>query len=137
MGFPTKFVWGAAAASYQVEGAARKDGMGPSVWDMMCRWSGKVADGNTGDVSCDHYHRYREDSALMGKLGLHAYRRAIEDGVKAAGYFHWSIMDNFEWAFGYKRRFGLVYVDFASGKRIPKDSAAWYRDVIVSNGATL
>ena len=68
---------------------------------------------------------------------LLAYRRAIEDGTKALAYFHWSIMDNFEWAFGYKRRFGMVYVDFKSGKRIPKDSAYWYRDVIASNGAVL
>jgi beta-glucosidase len=60
-----------------------------------------------------------------------------EDGVPTLGYFHWSIMDNFEWAFGYKRRFGLVYVDFASGRRIEKDSARWYREVIASNGATL
>lgn len=77
MSFPKGFVWGAAAASYQVEGAAREDGKGLSVWDMMCRWSGKVADGNTGDVSCDHYHRYREDAVLMGELGLHAYRLSI------------------------------------------------------------
>ena len=74
MGFPKGFVWGAAAASYQVEGAAREDGKGSSVWDMMCRWSGKVADGNTGDVACDHYHRYREDAAMMRNLGIHAYR---------------------------------------------------------------
>lgn len=77
MAFPKGFVWGAAAASYQVEGAAREDGKGLSVWDMMCRWPGKVADGNTGDVSCDHYHRYREDAALMGSLGIRAYRLSI------------------------------------------------------------
>jgi beta-glucosidase len=64
--------------------------------------------------------------------------RATTEGVPIEGYFHWSIMDNFEWAEGYKQRFGLVFVDYANGgRRIPKDSAAWYREVIRSNGATL
>ena len=53
------------------------------------------------------------------------------------GYFHWSIMDNFEWAEGYKQRFGMIYVDFATQQRVLKDSAYWYRDVIASNGANL
>ena len=68
---------------------------------------------------------------------LGAYGRAIEDGVPGKGYFQWSIMDNFEWAWGYKRRFGMVYVDYASQERILKDSAHWYREVITSNGANL
>lgn len=53
------------------------------------------------------------------------------------GYFHWSLTDNFEWAEGYSQRFGLAYVDYATGRRIPKDSAAWYREVIRANGASL
>jgi len=57
--------------------------------------------------------------------------------VDVRGYFHWSIMDNFEWAEGYKRRFGMIYVDFATQQRVLKDSAYWYRDVIASNGANL
>jgi beta-glucosidase len=68
---------------------------------------------------------------------LLALRRAIDDGVPVGGYFHWSIMDNFEWAEGYSQRFGLVYIDFRTQQRILKDSAYWYRDVIASNGATL
>lgn len=63
--------------------------------------------------------------------------KAIQDGVDIRGYFHWSIMDNFEWAEGYKERFGLVHVDFKTQKRTPKDSAYWYREVIRSNGMSL
>jgi beta-glucosidase len=68
---------------------------------------------------------------------LAAIRLAIHDGVDVAGYFHWSIMDNFEWAEGYCMRFGLIYVDFNTQQRILKDSALWYRDVIASGGANL
>jgi beta-glucosidase len=68
---------------------------------------------------------------------LMALRRACADGVDVRGYFHWSLMDNFEWAVGYRERFGLVYVDYPSQKRILKDSAHWYRTVIESNGAVL
>ena len=53
------------------------------------------------------------------------------------GYFHWSLLDNFEWAHGYRERFGMVYVDYATQKRTLKDSALWYREVIASNGASL
>lgn len=74
MGYPSNFVWGAAAAAYQIEGAAREDGRGESVWDMFCRKDGAVFSGHSGDVACDHYHRWREDIALMQELGLRAYR---------------------------------------------------------------
>ncbi len=75
--FPSSFVWGAAAASYQIEGATDADGKGPLVWDIFCRQPGKIWQGNTGDVACDHYHRYREDVRLMKELGLQAYRFSI------------------------------------------------------------
>lgn len=68
---------------------------------------------------------------------LLALSRAIRDGADVRGYFHWSILDNFEWQSGYKERFGLVHVDFGTQRRTPKDSAWWYRDVIASNGASL
>lgn len=68
---------------------------------------------------------------------LRALHRAIEDGVDVRGYFHWSFLDNFEWAEGYRKRFGLVHVDYATQKRTIKDSGMWYRDVVDSNGATL
>jgi len=71
------------------------------------------------------------------KRYLRQLHRAIKEGVPVAGYFHWSIMDNFEWAQGYKERFGLIYVDYVSQKRILKDSALWYKDVISSKGAAL
>jgi len=77
MSFPKDFVWGTAAASYQIEGAANEDGKGPSVWDMLCRKPGAVWDDNTGDIACDHYHRYAEDVAILKKFGVKAYRLSV------------------------------------------------------------
>ena len=65
---------------------------------------------------------------------LKAAHRAIQNGVPLAGYFAWSLMDNFEWAKGYLQRFGLVWVDYDTLERTPKDSALWFRDVIERNG---
>jgi beta-glucosidase len=75
--FPRGFVWGAAAASYQVEGAAAEDGKGPSIWDMFTRKPGAIWKDQHADVSCDHYHRYKEDVALMKAMGLQAYRLSV------------------------------------------------------------
>jgi beta-glucosidase len=75
--FPKDFVWGAATSAYQIEGAFDADGRGESIWDRFCRTPGKVEDGATGDVACDHFHRWREDVALMKDLGLQAYRFSI------------------------------------------------------------
>ncbi len=75
--FPADFLWGAATSSYQIEGATREDGRGESIWDRFSHTPGKVANGDTGDVACDHYHRYRQDVALMQRLGLRAYRFSI------------------------------------------------------------
>ena len=75
--FPPGFVWGAATAAYQVEGAVGEDGRGPSIWDTFSHTPGKVENGETGAVACDHYHRYPEDIALMRELGLGAYRFSI------------------------------------------------------------
>ena len=77
MMFPKDFTWGVAAASYQVEGAANDDGRGPSVWDMLCRKGGTIWNNQSGDAACDHYHRYKEDVALMKSLGIMAYRLSI------------------------------------------------------------
>ena len=75
--FPKGFVWGAATSAYQIEGAFDAEGRGESIWDRFCRTPGKVEDGATGDVACDHFHRWREDVALMKDLGLQAYRFSI------------------------------------------------------------
>jgi beta-glucosidase len=87
--FPADFTWGFAASAYQIEGAAAEDGRGPSIWDTFARRPGTIADGSTGDVACDHYHRYRDDARLMADLGARAYRfsvswpRVIPGGVGA------------------------------------------------------
>src|SRR3974390_2349745 len=71
------FIWGVSTSSYQIEGAVNEDGRGPSIWDSYCRQVGRIAHGDTGDVACDHYHRYREDVGLMRELGVDAYRFSV------------------------------------------------------------
>lgn len=75
--FPSNFYWGAATAAYQIEGAASEDGRKPSVWDTFSRIPGHVKNGDTGDVACDHYHRFAEDVKLMAELGIKHYRFSI------------------------------------------------------------
>jgi beta-galactosidase len=75
--FPRNFTWGVAAAAPQIEGAAFTDGKGESVWDRFARIPGKIANGDTLDVACDHYHRYKQDFALMRKLGVKNYRLSL------------------------------------------------------------
>ncbi|HWF41932.1 MAG TPA: GH1 family beta-glucosidase [Acidothermaceae bacterium] len=87
LAFPERFVWGTATAAYQIEGAATEGGRTPSIWDTFSHTPGKVFEGDTGDVAADHYHRYRDDVALMASLGVNAYRfsvswsRVIPSGV--------------------------------------------------------
>ncbi len=140
--FPPSFVWGAAAASYQIEGAATEDGKGPSIWDMLCRKPGAIWEGHSGDVACDHYHRYPEDVALMRKIGLQAYRfsiswpRVLPDGVgkvNPAGLgFYDRLVDSlleagvapyatlFHWDF--------PYALYCRGGWLNRDSADWFAD---------
>jgi beta-glucosidase len=75
--FPPVFAWGAATAAYQVEGGADADGRTPSIWDTFSHTPGRTLNGETGDVACDHYHRWRDDLDLMAELGLRAYRFSI------------------------------------------------------------
>jgi beta-glucosidase len=77
LSFPEGFVWGAATASYQIEGAAAEDGRTPSIWDTFSHTPGKVLAGDTGDVATDHYHRYAADVDLMAELGLKSYRFSV------------------------------------------------------------
>jgi len=80
------FLWGTATASYQIEGAFSEDGRAPSIWDVFSHTPGKIERSETGDVACDHYHRYKEEIARMRELGVQAYRfsiswsRVIPDG---------------------------------------------------------
>jgi beta-glucosidase len=96
-----------------------ENGLGSMDWVSV---DGAVHD--TGRI--DFMHRY-----------LAEFKRAGADGVPIAGYFHWSVLDNYEWAEGYRKRFGMIYVDYVTQQRILKDSALWYRGVIASNGAAL
>ncbi|MAO81940.1 MAG: beta-glucosidase [Nocardioides sp.] len=75
--FPPEFVFGAATAAYQIEGATQEDGRGPSIWDTFSRTPGKVLAGDTGDVACDHYHRWESDLDLLADMGVDAYRFSI------------------------------------------------------------
>jgi beta-glucosidase len=75
--FPQGFLWGSATAAYQIEGAVAEGGRTPSIWDTFSHTPGRVATGETGDVAVDHYHRFREDVALMARLGLTSYRFSV------------------------------------------------------------
>ncbi len=142
MNFPKDFVWGAATASYQIEGAAYEDGKGLSVWDMMSRHPGKINLGDTGDVACDHYHRYPDDVALMSEIGLQAYRlsiswpRVLPEGVGSVNEkgldFYSRLVDSlleknitpwvtlFHWDFPYSL--------YCRGGWLNRESADWFAD---------
>lgn len=78
MGFAKDFVWGAATSSYQIEETGRDSGKGQNIWDVFTKEPGRVYEGHTGDIACDHYHRFREDVAYMKELGLKGYRFSID-----------------------------------------------------------
>ncbi|MEV0401177.1 GH1 family beta-glucosidase [Actinoallomurus sp. NPDC050550] len=123
----SEFLWGAATASYQIEGAAREDGRVPSIWDTYSHTPGRVLNGDTGDVAADHYHRWPEDVEIMRELGLGAYRFSIawprihdqrgidfysrlvdaliERGIKpVATLYHWDLPQELEDAGGWTAR---------------------------------
>ncbi len=140
--WPKDFLWGVSTAAFQVEGAGRVDGRGQSIWDFRCTQPGKVADAGSGEVACDHYHRYEEDVALIRSLGVDAYRfsiawprvlpqgrgrvneagldfyerlvdRLLENGVQPwACLYHWDLPQALENLGGWTAR----------------DSAGWYAD---------
>lgn len=144
MSFPKGFVWGAAAASYQIEGGAEQDGKGLSVWDMMCRQPGKIWSGHDGNIACDHYHRYSEDVAIMGEIGLMAYRlsiswsRVIPDGVgkvNQAGLAFYDRLIDCLWERGIQPWVTLFHWDYpyslyCRGGWLNRDSADWFAEYV-------
>lgn len=78
MAFREDFVWGVATSAYQIEGATNEDGKGMHIWDVFTKEQGRVYEGHTGDIACDHYHRFREDVQIMKKMGVQAYRFSID-----------------------------------------------------------
>lgn len=74
---PSHFVWGLGTASYQIEGAVAEDGRAPSIWDTFCQKPGRIADGSSGEIACDAYHKTAEDIALLRSYGAKAYRFSI------------------------------------------------------------
>ncbi len=140
--FPSRFSWGAAAASYQIEGSRLEDGKGMSVWDMYCQKPGAVFEDHSGEVACDHYHRYREDVALMKKLGIGAYRlslswpRILPSGtgeVNEAGLDFYDRLIDELLAAGVKPWVTLFHWDyplalFHRGGWLNRDSADWFAD---------
>src|SRR5262245_9556938 len=75
--FPERFVWGTATSSYQIEGGWLEGGKGLSIWDVFAHTPGKIAGGDTGDIACDHWRRFRYDVALMAGMGMRAYRFSL------------------------------------------------------------
>lgn len=89
--FPPDFVWGVATSAYQIEGAVHEDGRGKSIWDTFSHTPGNTLNGDTGDVACDHYHRWPEDLALIADLGVDAYRFSVAwPRVQPAGHGAWN-----------------------------------------------
>jgi beta-glucosidase len=142
LAFPRDFVWGAATASYQIEGAYNEDGRGMSVWDMMCRKHGAIWGGHTGDIACDHYHRMSDDVALMREIGLQGYRfsiswsRVLPSGTGAINEkgldFYDRLVDELLKA-GIKPYATLFHWDFpydlyCRGGWLNRDNADWFAD---------
>jgi beta-glucosidase len=141
-GLRKDFVWGASTSSYQIEGAVNEDGRGPSIWDARCREKGRIANGDTGDVACDHYHRFAEDVRLMVELGLGAYRfsiswpRVLPQGrgsVNEAGLAFYDRLIDALLAAGVEPWICLYHWDLPKalddrGGWIDRDSAGWFAD---------
>ena len=142
MSFNNEFVWGAATASYQVEGAAYEDGKGLSIWDVFCKTEGKVYNGDTGDFACDSYHRWEEDIQLLKELGVDAYRFSLswprimptgkgeinEIGLKFYDQFIDALIEAgitpyitlFHWDYPYEL--------YKKGQWLNKESSQWFAD---------
>ncbi len=144
--FPNGFIWGAACSAYQIEGGAAEDGKGPSIWDVYCRQpadlGSTIYEGHTGEVACDHYHRFAEDVGLMRRVGLRAYRfsiswpRVIPEGtghVNAPGLGFYDRLVDALLAAGIQPWVTLFHWDFphalmARGGWLNRDAASWFAD---------
>lgn len=140
--FPSDFLWGAATASYQIEGSPLADGAGPGIWHRFSHTPGRTSNGDTGDIACDHYRRFREDVALMRDLGLRAYRfgiawtRIYPEGkgrVNQAGLdFYSRLLDELH-AAGIQPLVTLYHWDLPAalddlGGWLNRDVASWFAD---------
>lgn len=144
MGFRKDFIWGTATASFQIEGAWNEDGKGESVWDRFCHEGGHVLANDTGDVACDHYHRYKDDLKLMADLGVKNYRfsvawpRILPEGkgeVNEKGLaFYDSLIDEML-KYGIKPYMTIFHWDYpmalqACGAWENPDSSKWFADYV-------
>jgi len=144
MSFRTDFIWGAATAAYQIEGAWNEDGKGPSVWDDFTHIPGKIFGDHTGDVACDHYHRVEEDVSLMAALGIRNYRfsvswpRLMPDGIGAVnekGVAFYDRLIDVLLEKGIRPFMTLFHWDYPSGAQMRggwqnPDSADWFADYV-------
>ncbi|MFO1371993.1 MAG: GH1 family beta-glucosidase [Candidatus Competibacteraceae bacterium] len=140
--FPADFLWGAATSAYQIEGSPLADGAGPSIWHEFAHTPGRTHNGDTGDIACDHYHRYRDDIGLMRDLGLNAYRfsvswsRVLPDGrgqinPRGLGFYERLVDTLLE--HGIQPMLTLYHWDLPAvldrrGGWLNPDSAAWFSE---------
>ena len=142
--FKENFIFGAATASYQIEGAAAEDGRSPSTWDVFCKTPGKVYGGHNGDIACDHYHRYKEDVELMAGIGINAYRFSIswsrifpeKDKYNPKGMEFYKKLINELNEKGIKPVVTLYHWDlpvwaYEMGGWLNRDSVKWFKEYVV------
>jgi beta-glucosidase len=141
-GFAPDFLWGVSTSAPQIEGAADEDGRGPSIWDAFAKQPGRIADGGTPAIACDHYHRWKEDIALLKDLGVGAYRfsiawpRVLPQGTGAANEAGWAFYDRLVdglLAAGIRPMPCLYHWDLPlalqrQGGWLNRDSASWLAD---------
>src|SRR5512141_1521607 len=142
MRFPAGFLWGASTSAYQIEGSPLADGAGPSIWHRFSHTPGRTFQGQTGDVACDHYHRWPEDLRLMRELGLKAYRFSIAWGrmlpagtgaINPAGLAHYERLVDALLEAGIAPNITLYHWDLPSalderGGWLNRDSAGWFAE---------
>ena len=140
--FPADFLWGSATSAYQIEGSPLADGAGPSIWQRFAHTPGRIANGDTGDVACDHYRRYADDVAVMHALGMQAYRFSIawsrifpagKGSVNPAGLDHYDRLVDALLARGIAPLVTLYHWDLPAalddlGGWLNRDIAGWFAD---------